>query len=99
MLSSQDPDVPENKRLTDKEIVVQSLLFLLAGYETSSITLSMVCYYLATNPNVQARLQQDIDEIWTDQDKMPSYDTVHELQYLDMVLSETLRLCPPGNQH
>lgn len=96
MLSSSGEDVPEHKRLKDEEVVVQSMLFLLAGYETSSITLSMLCYHLATNPEIQTRLQQEIDEIWTDGDKMPSYETVHELPYLDMVFSETLRLCPPG---
>jgi len=97
MLQSSGPDVPENKRLKDEEVAVQCWLFLLAGYETSSITLSMTCYHLATNPEVQAKLQKEIDEIWTDEVTMPSYETVHELPYLDMVISETLRLCPAGS--
>lgn len=96
MLKSSGPDVPESKRLKDEEIAVQCWLFLLAGYETSSITLAMTCYHLATNPEVQVKLQQAIDEIWTDEHKMPSHETVHKLPYLDMVISETLRLCPPG---
>jgi len=97
MLNATSPETPENKRLKDGEVVAQSLVFLLAGYETSSITLSMTCYHLATNPDVQEKLQREIDGVWTDEDEMPSYETVHELPYLDMVLSENLRLCPPGN--
>ena len=96
MLNANNPDATDNKKLTDDEVVAQCVIFLLAGYETSSTTLSMTCYYLATNPDVQQRLQQEIDSVWTDEDKIPSYETVHELPYLDMVISETLRLFPPG---
>ena len=96
MLNATNPETTENKKLEDDDVVAQCIIFLLAGYETSSTTLSMTCYHLATNPDVQDRLQQEIDNVWTDEDEMPSYDTVHELPYLDMVISETMRLCPPG---
>ncbi|KAK3699413.1 hypothetical protein QZH41_018572, partial [Actinostola sp. cb2023] len=96
MLNATNPETTDNKKLGDDEVVSQCIIFLLAGYETSSTTLCMTCYHLATNPDVQERLQQEIDSVWADEDKMPSYDTVHELPYLDMVISETLRLCPPG---
>jgi cytochrome P450 family 3 subfamily A len=96
ILNATNPDTNEEKKLTDDEVVAQCIIFLLAGYETSSTTLSMVCYHLATNPDIQEKLQEEIDSVWIDEDKMPSYETVHELPYLDMVLSETLRLCPPG---
>lgn len=96
MLNATDPETSGSKKLSDDEVVAQSVIFLLAGYETSSTTLSMTCYHLATNPDVQQRLQQEIDSVWIDEDKIPSYETVRELPYLDMVISETLRLCPPG---
>lgn len=96
MLNATDPETSGSKKLSDDEVVAQSVIFLLAGYETSSTTLSMTCYHLATNPDIQQRLQQEIDSVWIDEDKIPSYETVRELPYLDMVISETLRLCPPG---
>ncbi|EDO33558.1 predicted protein, partial [Nematostella vectensis] len=85
-----------SKKLSDMEVLAQSLIFLIAGYETTNITLSFVAYSLATNPDVQEKLQREIDSVWTEEDQMPSYDTVHNLPYLDMVISETLRLYPPG---
>ncbi|EDO33559.1 predicted protein [Nematostella vectensis] len=85
-----------SKKLSDMEVLAQSLIFLIAGYETTNITLSFVAYSLATNPEVQEKLQREIDSVWTEEDEMPSYDTVHNLPYLDMVISETLRLYPPG---
>ena len=96
LAASDDPSVPDAKKLSDMEVLAQSIIFLIAGYETSSTTLSLTCHQLATNPEVQDKLQREIDSVWTDEDKMPSYETVHELPYLDMVISETLRLYPPG---
>ena len=97
MLAASDhPAVPDAKKLSDTEVIAQSFVFLAAGYETSSATLSLTCYHIATHPDVQDKLQQEIDSAWSDEDQMPTYETVNELQYLDMVISETLRLYPPG---
>ena len=97
LAASDDPNVPESKKLTDTEVIAQSFVFLIAGYETSSNTLGLTSYHIATHPEVQDKLQQEIDSVWTDEEQLPSYETVNELPYLDMVISETLRLYPPGN--
>lgn len=47
--------------LSDHEIFSQVAMFLMAGYETSAITLSMLAYCLARNPEVMKRLQEEID--------------------------------------
>ena len=49
------------KKLTDKQIVSFSIDFLLAGYETTANTLSFTSYLLALNPEVQEKLQAEID--------------------------------------
>ena len=51
-----------NRRLTDEEIVVQSITFLLAGYETTANTLAYTSYLLALNPEILEKLQATIDE-------------------------------------
>ena len=40
----------------------QITLFLLAGYETTSTALGLTAYELALHPDVQEKLQQEIDE-------------------------------------
>ena len=96
LAASDDPNIPESKKLTDMEVIAQSFVFLIAGYETSSNTLGLTSYHIATHPDVQDKLQQEIDSVWTDGEQLPTYETVNELPYLDMVISETLRIYPPG---
>ena len=96
LAASDDPSAPESKKLSDTEVLAQSIIFLAAGYETSSGTLSLTCHHIATNPEVQDKLQQEIDSVWTDEEQTPSYEALNEMPYLDMVISETLRLYPPG---
>ncbi|EDO35630.1 predicted protein, partial [Nematostella vectensis] len=84
------------KTLSLDAIIANTVVFLLAGHETTSSTIAFVSYFLAKNPKIQEKLQQEIDSVWSGNEEVPSYDTVHDLPYLEMVISETLRLCPPG---
>ena len=47
--------------LSDQELMAQSIIFIFAGYETTSNTLSFLLYILATHPDVQQKLQEEID--------------------------------------
>lgn len=86
---------PQKKMMTEDEIVGQAFVFLLAGYETSSNTLAFTCYLLAINPECQRKVQEEVDDFFT-RHESPNYTNVQELKYLDMVVSEALRLYPPG---
>ncbi|XP_056272885.1 thromboxane-A synthase [Pseudoliparis swirei] len=95
-LPPQEPSSRRPKKMiTEDEIVGQAFVFLLAGYETSSSALAFTCYLLAIHPECQCKVQQEVDEFYT-KHKSTDYTNVQELKYLDMVLSETLRLYPPG---
>ncbi|XP_062915029.1 cytochrome P450 3A24-like [Mobula hypostoma] len=83
-----------HKALTDSEVLAQCIGFIVAGYGTISITLSNVLYNLAMHPDVQKKLQQEIDEAFPNK-AQPTYG-VMRLEYLEMVISETLRLYPPA---
>uniref|UniRef100_U3B5P9 Cytochrome P450 3A n=1 Tax=Callithrix jacchus TaxID=9483 RepID=U3B5P9_CALJA len=94
MIDSQNSnETASHKALSDLELVAQSIIFIFAGYETTSSVLSFTIYELATNPDVQQKLQEEIDAVLPN--KAPAtYDTVLQMEYLDMVVNETLRLFP-----
>lgn len=98
MMTATDETTMEGvSRLSDEEVVAQSVVFLLAGYETSSNTLSFTSYYLAVNPEVQDKLRSEISEGMEATGKEKSlYEIAHSLEYLDCVIKEVLRLAPPA---
>uniref|UniRef100_A0A3B5M1S8 Cytochrome P450 3A n=1 Tax=Xiphophorus couchianus TaxID=32473 RepID=A0A3B5M1S8_9TELE len=74
-------------------ILSQSMIFIFAGYETSSSSLSFLAYNLATNPEVMRKLQEEIDSTFPN--KAPvQYQPLMEMDYLDSVINESLRLFP-----
>ena len=62
MIDAAEGEGGEEKRLTDEEIVAHSIVFLLAGNETTANTLAFTSYLLALNPEIQEKLQAEIDE-------------------------------------
>ncbi|KFQ74500.1 Cytochrome P450 3A29, partial [Phaethon lepturus] len=95
--SSKPAETDSYKSLSDEEILAQALIFVFAGYETTSSTLSYLSYNLATHPDVQQRLQDEIDANLTNK-ATPTYTTIMQMDYLDMVVNESLRLFPPAGR-
>ena len=56
----------KERKLTDEEVVGQAVTFLMAGYETTANTLAYTSYLLALNPDIQERLQSEIDSYFND---------------------------------
>ncbi|XP_075827142.1 cytochrome P450 3A11-like [Microtus pennsylvanicus] len=97
MMNTQNnsEDKESHKALTDMEIAAQAIIFIFAGYETTSSTLAFALHSLATHPDIQKKLQDEIDVALPNK-APPNYDKLMEMEYLDMVLNETLRLYPFG---
>ncbi|GBN00399.1 hypothetical protein AVEN_257796-1 [Araneus ventricosus] len=57
--------------ITDEEILANSFIFLVAGFETTANALSFAIDLLIKHPDVQERLYQEIAEARNDE-----YDTV-----------------------
>ncbi|KAM3624425.1 uncharacterized protein V6R79_023267 [Siganus canaliculatus] len=85
----------QRKGLSQHEIVSQVTMLMFAGYETSATTLSFLAYVLATNPDAMKQLQDEIDSTFPN--KAPvQYEALMQMEYLDCVVNECLRLYPPA---
>ena len=82
------------REMTVEEMASHAFTFFLGGFESVSAQTSIVAHLLAENPDVQERLQQEIDETLMNNNGELNYDTLHEMKYLDAVISEALRLFP-----
>lgn len=90
----------KNEKLSnfeDKDWIAQGFIFFGAGFDTSTVTLKMTTYELAKNPDVQQELIAEIDEVLAG-GKPVTYETLHKMKFMDMVVSETLRKWPPAGQ-
>lgn len=80
--------------------------FLLAGHDTTSITLSWVCYWLSRTPHALEAVRNELDNLLgtkTDPEHVYAQllspegpDLVHRMTYISAVIKETLRLHPPA---
>ncbi|XP_031617239.1 probable cytochrome P450 6d5 [Contarinia nasturtii] len=82
------------KKFTLDEISAQTFLFFIAGFETSSTTLSFCLYELAKNLEIQCRVHDEIDVAVQKHVGQLTYETLAELKYLDTCIDETLRKYP-----
>ncbi|CAA7260921.1 unnamed protein product [Cyclocybe aegerita] len=86
------PDLSENQRLSDEDVLAQMSTFLVAGHETTSTATTWALFVLSQHPAIQSALRSELATISTDN---PSMDDLSSLPYLDAVVRETLRLYPP----
>ncbi|CAF4576422.1 unnamed protein product, partial [Rotaria sp. Silwood2] len=80
-----------SKKLHYKEVLMNAVTFVNAGFETTSLSLARATYRLAKHPNIQAKLQAEIDEHWKDELDI-DYDIINDMKYLDMFIREVLRI-------
>jgi len=86
-----------SKVLHSDEVVSNVYFFMIAGYETTSTALAYSTYVLATQPEIQDKLVEEINQkVWNNNQAEEAYDIASNLSYLDMFIREVLRMYPIG---
>nr|QEV83793.1 cytochrome P450 [Brachionus rotundiformis] len=99
---SQDKNVDDyigtrlNKKLTLLEIKMNLMLFMFAGYETTSSTLTYASFVLANNYQEQQKLYQLIRSEFNSENEI-NPESVQKIEYLDWFIKEVLRMYPIVN--
>ena len=91
LLAARDAANPSD-RLTETEVINQVLLFLIAGRETTAMTLACTLAQLALTPEWQTRLREEIVERL--HGRAPTAEDVAQLPWTDRFLRECMRLFP-----
>lgn len=80
--------------LSDDDVTAQALIFFFAGFDTTSTMMSHMAHELAINPEIQKRLQNEVDATFAACKGKITYEGITKMKYLDMVICETLRKWP-----
>jgi cytochrome P450 len=79
----------EGKKLGDTELRDELALLLIAGHETTSLSIAWALYWIHFLPNVQKKLRQELSSV-----DLQDIAEVNKLPYLNAVCLETLRIYP-----
>jgi cytochrome P450 len=83
----------EGQPFTERELRDQLLTLFFAGYETSATALCWIHYLLAQNTDVYLRLMAEVDAVLDG--RVPTAESLNQLQYTAQVVQESLRLYSP----
>jgi len=92
LMSAHDEDTGDT--MTDDQLQVEVMTFLLAGQETTSLALTWTWYLLSQHPGAREKLERELDSVLGG--RPPVYSDIANLPYLRMVVDESLRLYPPA---
>ena len=78
---------------TDQQIRDEMMTMLLAGHDTTALTLTYTWYLLSQHPEVEQRLHAELDSVLGGD--APTASDARQLEYTEQVLNEAMRLYPP----
>lgn len=83
----------QNQGLTDVDIAAQAMIFFFAGFDSVSTLLCFMAYELVVNPDVQKRLQEEIDDTLRECNGKLTYEALLKMKYMDMIICGIYLLC------
>jgi cytochrome P450 len=75
--------------LTDKQVLAEVKTAYIAGFDTTAKAFVWLFYLLAQHPHVEQKLRAELETVL--QGRLPTFDDLPKLKYLDQVIKETLR--------
>ena len=91
LLQAEDED---GSRMTDQQLRDEAITFLLAGHETTALSLTWTWYLLSQHPEVQYKLREELRQVLDG--NVPQAKDLIRLPYTERVVKESMRLYPPA---
>lgn len=92
LLNGVDPKT--KRQMNTAELRDNLLTFIVAGHETTALTLSWAMYLMGFDPETQARARTEAQSVL--QGRAATGDDVESLPLIRMIIDEALRLYPPA---
>jgi cytochrome P450 len=89
LMAARDGD----DHLSDDEVREQILIFMLAGHETTSMSLTFALHLLGRYPDIQQKVRDEVKQVLGDA-RPTAAQLIGELPYTTAVLKEAMRLYP-----
>ena len=90
MMQARDED--DSSQMNNKQLRDEIATLIFAGHETSANSLAWTLMLLAQHPEVQTKLQQELQEVLGG--RTVSMSDIPNLRYTNMVIKESMRLYP-----
>ena len=84
----------DGSSMSEQQILEESIILMVAGHETTAMTLSWTFMLLAQHPTIEQQLLASI--LQAIGGVQPSMTDLHKLDYSYQVLEESMRLYPPA---
>lgn len=92
LLGSRDED---GTGLSDEEVREEVITLMLAGHETTALTIAYALMLLGWNPGVVEKAQAELDAVVGD--RVPTMQDLPNLPYNEQIVKEALRMYPPAS--
>ncbi|MBC7572570.1 MAG: cytochrome P450 [Spirosoma sp.] len=88
-------DEETGETMSEKQLRDECVTLFAAGHETTAVSMAWTVHLLLQNPDVLARLRQEVQTVLGDE-KMPAPEVFRQLTYTMQVIQESMRLYPPA---
>lgn len=92
LMATRDEETGEG--MSDQQLRDEVMTIMLAGHETTAVSLAWTFYLLSEHPDVREQLENEVDGLLNG--RLPAFEDVPNLTYTTMVLEESMRLYPPA---
>ena len=87
-------DEATGEGMSDRQLRDEAFTIMVAGHETTALTLAWTWYLLAHHPHIERKLHAETASVL--KGRAPTFEDLPDLKYASMVIQETLRMYPPA---